>query len=74
MMSLDKQEASSSDAERVSLVISDLAVRSRGGAQVNLDCHSGHPSPGPVAVRATVLRASSLLRWVGRDGGQMRMF
>ena len=43
MMSLDEQEASSSDAERVSLVISDLAMRSRGGAQVNLDSHTGHP-------------------------------
>jgi hypothetical protein len=59
MMLLDKQETSGGDAERVSLVISDLAMRSRGGAQVNLDSHVGHPSPERVAIRATVLPAGS---------------
>jgi hypothetical protein len=60
MVSLDEQEASSGDAERVSLVIGNLALRSRGGAQVNLDSHTGHPSPGRFPVRPTVLPASSL--------------
>jgi hypothetical protein len=59
MMLLDKQETSGGDAERVSLVISDLAMRSRGGAQVNLDSHAGHPSPERGAIRATVLPAGS---------------
>ncbi len=62
MMSLDEQEASSGDAERVSLVIGDLAVRSRGGAEVNLDSHNGHPSPGRVYGTSNGTPCERLLR------------
>jgi hypothetical protein len=81
MLSLNEQEAASSDAEGVCLVVGDLALRCRGAAQVDLDSHDwpsfarvrvfgtrhGTPLAVPLSVSSRAGAATRILRFAPRS-------